>query len=335
MKVSDLGEFGFINRIARHYPTKRSSVLKGIGDDAAVLALSGNSVMLLSTDQLIEGYHFRLDMTDGWELGWKALAVNLSDIAAMGGVPIGYTVSLGIPTEKTTVAFLDDFYEGATSLGSTFDMDLLGGDTSQGGERLTISVSIVGEAPKDEVVYRDGGKEGDLVYVTGFLGDAALGLALLERGINRTNMENLLKRYQCPAPRVREGRLLAERRIPKAMIDVSDGLLADFHHILRQSGTGGEIELPLIPLSSGLKEKATRYGLDPLKLALGGGDDYELLFCVSPDKIEAVDQLREELSCPVTRIGKLSGEIDGIMVKDNKGWTRHVQPCGYDHFKST
>jgi thiamine-monophosphate kinase len=274
-------------------------------------------------------------MTNCWELGWKALAVNLSDIAAMGGVPVGFTVSLGIPTQTISVESLDDFYKGATSLGNTFGIELLGGDTSQGGERLIISVSIVGEAAKSEVVYRDGGKDGDILYVTGFLGEAALGLKLLERGINRTEIENLLKRYLCPTPRVREGRLLAERKIPNAMIDISDGLLADLHHIVRQSGLRGEIELPLVPLSSELKDKATRYGLDPLNLALGGGDDYELLFCVSPEKSEAVAQLREELSCPVTRIGKLSGGVDRIMVKDDKGCSKEVQPFGYDHFKTT
>jgi len=333
VKLSDLGEFGFIDRIAQHHPTKRTSVLKGIGDDAAVLALSEKSVVLLSTDQLIEGYHFRLDMTNGWELGWKTLAVNLSDIAAMGGVPVGFTVSLGIPTQAMSLAFLDDFYKGATSLGNTFGVELLGGDTSQGGERLIISVSIVGETAKDEVIYRDGGKDGDTLYVTGFLGDAALGLALLERGIKRTAIEELLKRYLCPTPRVREGWLLAERKIPNAMIDISDGLLADLNHIVRQSGIGGEIELPLVPLSSELKDKATRYELDPLALALGGGDDYELLFCISPEKRDAMDQLREELTCPVTRIGKLSAGIEGIMVKDEQGSITKVEPFGYDHFK--
>lgn len=334
MKLTDLGEFGFIDRIAQHYPTKCSSVLKGIGDDAAVLALSENSALLLSTDQLIEGYHFRLDMTNGWELGWKALAVNLSDIAAMGGVPVGFTVSLGIPTQKMSVAFLDDFYEGATSLGGELGVELLGGDTSQGGERLLISVSIVGEASRDQVVYRNGGKDGDIVYVTGFMGDAALGLNLLERGTNKTEMDDLLKRYLCPTPRVREGRLLAERRIPNAMIDISDGLLADLYHLVHQSGLGGEIELPLLPLSSEFKNKATRYGLDPMDLALGGGDDYELLFCASSEKSEIIGQLREEVSCPVTRIGTLSSKIDGIVVKDEKGCSKEAQPFGYDHFKN-
>jgi len=334
VKLSDLGEFGFINRISRRYPAKRASVLKGIGDDAAVLALSENSVVLLSTDQLIEGYHFRLDMTNGWELGWKALAVNLSDIAAMGGAPVGFTVSLGIPTHKISVEFLDDFYEGATTLGNAFGVELLGGDTSQGGERLIIAVSIIGEAAKGKVIYRDGGKAGDIVYVTGFLGDAALGLNLLERGVNKNEIENILKPYLCPTPRVREGRLLAERSIAHAMIDISDGLLADLHHLARQSGIGAELDLPLVPLSAALKESAIRYGLDPLSLALGGGDDYELLFCASPEKSEALDQLRDELTCPVTPIGKLSGEVDGIMVKDDKGCRRKAQPCGYDHFKT-
>jgi thiamine-monophosphate kinase len=199
---------------------------------------------------------------------------------------------------------------------------------------LIISVTIVGEAPQDEVIYRDGGKDGDALYVTGFLGDAALGLNLLERGVDRTEIENPSKKYLCPTPRVREGRLLAKRRIPNAMIDISDGLLADLDHIVHQSSMGAEIELPLIPLSSEIKEKAAQYGLAPLTLALGGGDDYELLFTISPEKSGAVDQLREEFTCPITRIGKLSRAMDGIMVKDEHGNIREVQPSGYDHFKA-
>jgi len=335
VKLSDFGEFGFINRISQHYPSKRASVLRGIGDDAAVLALSENSALLLSTDQLIEGYHFRLDMTTGWDLGWKSLAVNLSDIAAMGGAPLGFTVSLGIPAQRISVEFLDDFYEGATTLGNTFGAELLGGDTSQAGERLIIGVSIIGEAAKDKVVYRNRGKDGDILYVTGSLGNAALGLKLLERGINRKEIQDVLKPYLRPTPRVREGQLLAERSIAHAMIDISDGLLADLYHLVQQSGTGGVIDLPLVPLSAELKDRALRHGLDPLSLALGGGDDYELLFCVSPEKAKTMEQLQDELTCSVTRIGELSSEVDGIMVKDENGSTRKAQPLGYDHFRTT
>lgn len=333
MKLSDLGEFGFINRIALHHPARNDSVLKGIGDDAAVISFTEELVLLLSTDQLIEGFHFRLDSTDGWKLGWKALAVNLSDIAAMGGVPIGFTLGLGIPARRLSVEFLDDFYNGITSLGNTMGVELLGGDTSESGERFTISVAIVGKAFKDKVIYRSGGKDGDDLYVTGWVGDAALGLRLLEERVNEKGMERLLERHLCPTPRTKEGQVLAEREVPHAMIDISDGLLADLGHIVEQSKIGAEVELPRLPLSSEFHSWAAVYASDPMKLAFGGGEDYELLFSASPEKREAVDCLSRELACPITRIGRLSREIKGIVLRDEKGRATKAKPIGYDHFK--
>ena len=161
MKFSDLGEFGFINRIARHYPIQLPYILKGIGDDAAVISFSDDVVILLTADQLIEGFHFRIDATEGKKLGAKALAVNLSDIAAMGGYPIGYTVSLGIPSKRVSLDFLDAFYEGITSFGKTMGVALIGGDTSESGERFFISLALLGKASKGKVIYRSGGKDGD------------------------------------------------------------------------------------------------------------------------------------------------------------------------------
>ena len=334
MKFSELGEFGFIDRISLRYPTRHPSIIKGIGDDAAVISYSKDLLILLSTDQLIEGFHFRLGTTDGWELGWKSLAVNLSDIAAMGGIPVGFCLSLGIPTQKISVEFLDDFYKGITTLGDKVGVELLGGDTSESGERLTISVSLLGKASRGKVIYRGGGKDGDELYVTGWLGDAALGFKLLEQGVNQKGMENLLKRHLCPNPRTREGRLLGEREIPNAMIDISDGLLSDLNHIVSRSGIGAEVELPLLPLSSEFRSWAPVYEAEPLSLALGGGEDYELLFTVSPQKIEEVDQLRKELSIPITRVGRLCRDIKGIVLKDEKRRIRETKPLGYEHFKA-
>ncbi|MBW1678831.1 MAG: thiamine-phosphate kinase [Deltaproteobacteria bacterium] len=333
MKFSNLGEFGFIDRIARQYPAQNSSILKGIGDDAAVVSFSDDSVILLTTDQLLEGFHFRLDKTDGWSLGKKALAVNLSDIAAMGGVPIGFTLSLGIPTQRISVEFLDDFYKGIASLGSRMGVELLGGDTAEGGERLTISVALLGKALKNRVIYREGGKDGDGIYMTGWLGDAALGLRLIEQGVKKRGMENLLERHLGPEPRTREGQLLAERGIPDAMIDISDGLLSDLNHIVSQSRIGAEIELSLLPLSPEFQTWAAVYESDPLTLSLGGGEDYELLFSVSPEKSEELDRLSKELSCPITRIGRLSRKVKGIVLKDEKGRITKAEPLGYDHFR--
>jgi thiamine-monophosphate kinase len=334
VKFSDLGEFGFINRIARRYPIQSPYILKGIGDDAAVISFSDDLVILLTADQLIEGFHFRIDETEGKRLGAKALAVNLSDIAAMGGYPIGYTVSLGIPSQRIALDFLDAFYEGITGFGKMMGVALIGGDTSESGERFFISLALLGKASKGKVIYRGGGKDGDLLYVTGWLGDAALGLRISEQGGNRAGKENLLARHFSPLPRVKEGQVLAERGIPNAMIDISDGLLADLNHIVEQSGVGAEVDLSGVPRSPEFQIWARDFAADPLSLALSGGEDYELLFSVSPEKSIQVAQLSQELDVPLTCIGRLAREIKGIWLKDEQGRSKKAEPWGYDHFKT-
>ena len=332
MKFSDLGEFGFINRIVEHHPTRHPSILKGIGDDAAVISFADDGVILLTADQLIEGFHFHIEKTDGRKLGSKALAVNLSDIAAMGGYPIGYTVSLGIPSKRISLDFIDAFYDGMSSLGKKMGVALIGGDTSESGERLFISIALLGKAPKGTVIYRGGGKDGDLLYVTGSLGDAALGLRISEKGGSGEEKENLLARHLSPTPRVKEGQVLAERGIPNAMIDISDGLLADLNHIVEQSGVGAEVDLSRVPLSPEFQTWAKEYVSDPLSLALGGGEDYELLFSVSPEKSKEVAKLSQELFIPITSIGKLAREIQGIWLKDEQGRIKKTEPLGHNHF---
>ena len=332
MKLSDLGEFGFIKRIAERYPARHPAIIKGIGDDAAALLFTDNKLVLFSTDQLVEGVHFRLETTDAHALGWKCLAVNVSDIAAMGGTPVGVTISLGIPAQRIDVEFLEGFYEGLMSLATETGVDLLGGDTSESGERLIISVSILGRVPKDQVIYRSGGNDGDDLYVTGFLGDAAFGMIVLEKGGCDSDREALTARHLRPVPRLEEGRLLAQRGLAHAMIDISDGLLADLHHVTTESGMGAEVDLTTIPLSNALRTHAQTYNVEPLALALRGGEDYELLFSASPERRTEIEQLHQRSFCPITRIGKLSRRLSGIVLKDGQGRTVEAGPKGYDHF---
>ncbi len=333
MKLSDLGEFGFITRIASRYSTQHPAIIKGIGDDAAALCFSDKEVVLFSTDQVIEGIHFRLETTDEWKLGWKSLAVNLSDIAAMGGTPLGFTLSLAVPTQRISVEFLDGFYDGLFSLARKTGVHLLGGDTSRSGAALIISVSIVGTAPREQVVYRSGGKDNDDLYITGWLGEAALGLAILEGGNRGSDVESLVERHLCPVARLREGKALAEHKIAHAMIDLSDGLLADARHLARESGLGVEIDTSLVPLSSALKRYAGDYGADPLTLALTGGEDYELLFSAAMERRKDIELLQRECSSPITRIGKLSRWAEGVTLRDEQGRTRKADVVGYDHFR--
>ncbi len=252
----------------------------------------------------------------------------------MGGTPTGFVLSLGIPAERISVKFLDDFYQGLYCLGNKMGVELLGGDTSEGGERLIITVSLLGKADQEKVVYRDGGQDQDDLYVTGWLGDASLGLKLIEQGVKKGWAEKIIERHLTPMPRILEGRLLAERGIPNSMIDISDGLLADLNHILDQSKIGAEIELSRLPLSPEFQSRAGDYTDNPLNLALGGGEDYELLFSVPSKKRKEVDRLSRELIPPITRIGRLSKRINGVLLKDENGRTKKADPVGYDHFKT-
>lgn len=332
VKLSELGEFGFIARIGRRFPLEGGAVCQGIGDDAAILALPEQSHLLFTTDQLIEGFHFRLETTSARDLGQKALAVNLSDIAAMGGTPLGFTVSLGIPSARLSVEFLDEFYAGIAAMANQAGAALVGGDTSESGERLVISVALLGTAPEGKELRRSGACHGDDIYVTGWLGDAALGLTLLEQGRQDPHTSRVRARHLRPEPRLREGRLLAGRGIPHAMIDISDGLLADLGHLLEASGLGAEIEIAALPLSTDFQMWAGETAPEPLELALGGGEDYELLFCAGAAKAKDVEKLRAESTVPITRIGRVSREIEGIVLRDLEGSTTPVRPYGHDHF---
>lgn len=333
MKLSDLGEFGFIARVASRYQSSHPAILKGIGDDAAVLSCAPQDAFLLTTDLLLEDIHFRLHTTTPYRLGWKSLAVNASDIAAMGGVPVGFTLSLGIPAQRISVEFLDQFYEGVNGLAKVVDAHLLGGDTSESDERFIISVSVLGTVQRGKEIYRGGGKDHDDVYVTGWPGEAAMGLRILEQGRRAEGLEPIVERHELPMPRVKEGNLLAKQNIAHAMIDVSDGVLADMNHLVTASGLGGEIDLALLPLSTALRDTAGRYQEDPMALALSGGEDYELLFSAAPDKREAVERVAQECGCPMTRIGRLSSAFEGIMLRHQQGRVQKIDPAGFDHFK--
>jgi len=335
VKLSDLGEFGLIDRIASRYTTSHASTLKGIGDDAAVLSFDPNDVVLVSTDQLIEDVDFRLKTTSAANLGWKSLAINLSDIAAMGGIPAGFLVSLGIPSARIPLAFLDEFYDGLMRLAAEASCDLLGGDVSESGERFIVTITIVGTAKRGAVVYRGGGRDNDDLYVTGQLGEAALGLKILEAGGVTEGCEPLIQRQECPLPRLKEGLLLAQRGIAHAMIDVSDGLLADLNHMVTESGIGAEIDCTAVPLSAALQAGAALCKEDALELALTGGEDFELLFSAAPEQRDAINQVEQECMCPITRIGRLSQHSSGIVILDRSGAKRTLGAAGFDHFKKT
>ena len=326
MNLSELGEFGLIDRIAAriaHSP----GVTIGVGDDAAAVAPTPGHLTLVTTDMLIEGIHFDLSFTSAAELGRKSLAVNLSDIAAMGGKPRHALLSLALP-RSLTVEFLDDFIDGLLGLAAEYDVALIGGDTCASPGGLVISLTVMGEQLPERVVRRDGARPGDLVFVTGTLGDAALGLELLKAGVLRG--EGVARQLN-PPPRVREGLALAATGLPTAMIDVSDGLLADLGHILRLSGAGARLELDKIPRSDFLRSH-TAATSDPFSLSLSGGEDYELLFTAPPTAAAAIQSLLAALGTPVTLIGEITSS-PGIRTISVDGNDYQPRKNGYNHFQ--
>lgn len=328
MKLSDLGEFGFIGTIAAK-AAKNAGVIIGIGDDAAATLQTPGMCLLSTADMLAEGVHFDLDWSDPYSLGRKSLAVNLSDIAAMGGIPRHALLSIAIPATVPT-EFLDAFTSGFLDQAKKFNVALIGGDTSASRSGLVISVTLMGEQYPDMIITRSGAKKGDLVCVSGTLGDSALGLELLRSG-ERQGVA--VRRHLDPEPRVLLGRALAEAAIPTAMIDISDGLLADLGHILELSAQGARVDIKAIPLSSDYLELAGRFTTDRYTFCLGGGEDYELLFTLPPASLAQAQRIGTGTGSTVTVIGEITAD-NGLYVATPDGSRYAANITGYDHFST-
>ena len=338
MKISDLGEFGLIGRIQKLAPRKTSSMLIGIGDDAAALKITASHTLLITTDLLLEGVHFDLSYTDFFSLGWKSAAVNLSDIAAMGGIPRFCLTALGIPT-GISVEQITEFYRGFNALLKDYRSKLIGGDTCFSRKGLLVSVTALGEVEPKRIITRAGARPGDRIVVTGTLGDSAAGLELLRKtefGIRikksairnpQSAIQKLIARHLRPVPRVEWGRKLSLSGCASAMIDLSDGLSSDLLHICEQSGVGAEISADRIPLSDALHKLTGKLAKPAVHYALSGGEDYELLFTVPPGKVKKLRSLK----LPLTEIGLItSGKT--LSLVDNRGRKKPLLPTGYDHF---
>jgi thiamine-monophosphate kinase len=326
MKLRDLGEFGLIGRIAARTSCK-AGVKIGIGDDAAAIEPTEGLVTLITTDMLVEGVHFDLAFSDPVTLGRKALAVNLSDIAAMGGIPRNYLLSLAVPRDLS-VEFLDRFIGGMLEMGERFGVSLIGGDTCSSQQGVIISVTVIGEQYPDLVVSRSGACPGDLICVTGTLGDSALGLSMLQRGLRDGAA---ISRHLDPTPRVREGIKLAEARLASEMIDISDGLLADLGHILDLSGVGARLFLDKLPLSTDYLVRYSATSEDIYSLPLSGGEDYELLFTTTPGNIATVHALLKESGTGCAVIGEMDAD-PCLFLLTASGTEYTPVERGYNHF---
>ncbi len=342
MKLSELGEFGLIENIRKSAGWPSPPVLIGIGDDAAVLKVSSSASLLATTDMLIERVHFDLRYTDFYSLGWKSSAVNLSDIAAMGGLPRFCMTSIGIPA-SISAEQIAEFYRGCNALLRSSGAVLVGGDTCFSRKDLVVSVTVLGEAAKTGIIARRGAKPGDRIFVTGTLGDSAAGLEVLKKEVRtrrsrgksvpfvfrspRPALTRLVERHLRPEPRVEWGRDIALSRCAHAMIDISDGLSSDLAHICEQSRVGALISAEKIPLSSWLRRTADKLKHPLIHYALSGGEDYELLFTVPTSRIRKLQML----GLPLTEIGEIT-RTRKMMIVDGRGNKTLLYPTGYDHF---
>ena len=315
-------EFALIDWIQQRAGTG-GHLEQGIGDDCAIQRQHGDHDLLTTTDLLVEGVHFQRDWGTMYDLGRKAAAVNISDIAAMGGKP--QSLFLGLSRPATIGDHdIEQFLSGFMDEGKRYGATLAGGDTCASPGPLMISVTVQGTIPTGDAICRRGASCGDAVYVSGTLGDSALALQLLQSG--RQPGPFLAGRFHVPTPRVGLGRVLAQRQFATAMLDVSDGLLADLGHIIAASNVGVDLELSALPLSDPFKQAlAEDKGL--IDLALAGGEDYELVF-TSPLK-DLAGQLGR--ICPVTRIGTVTA-TPGIKILMDDGKLYHCQRRGFDHF---
>ncbi len=336
--VNELGEFGLIEHLTKDFGLKNPSSFKGIGDDAAIIR-NGDKLTVISTDILAEGIHFDLMYTPLKHLGYKSVVVNVSDIYAMNAIPKQVTVSLAF-SNRFSVEALEEFYQGVKAACDFHNVDLVGGDTTSSLKGIFISITAIGEGEKEKLTYRNGAKEGDILCVTGDLGAAFLGLQVLERekqiylsspgvqpdlGSNEYIIGRQLK------PEARKDMITdffpKANLIPTSMIDISDGLASELFHLCKSSGLGAILEESGVPIRPDVEEQAINFKLDPITCALSGGEDYELLFTVTPSDLDKVKYLPDIYIC-----GEMVKAEEGIKLHTKGGNIHPLKAQGWVHF---
>jgi thiamine-monophosphate kinase len=329
--IKDIGEFGFIKLLEQENRDFFNKVVKGIGDDCAVLEKDENTVLLVSTELFIEDIHFLRKKTPPYELGIKVVNASLSDIAAMGGDALFLFSCISVSPD-TKLDYMKDLYKGIKDACSRYKVDIVGGDTSRSLHRMAINVTVIGEMEKSRVVYRKGARPGDAIYVTGFLGDSAAGLRILkeELSVPEHAKRYLEKAHNMPEPDLKAGRLAAEHMLASAMIDISDGLVADLNHICEQSGTGAVLYLESLPISKELLSVQRYLPVSCQELALYGGEDYKLIVVVKAEKVDEFESLFKKHGLPCYRIGEITEEKGIKLVSHGRSSLLEVR--GYVHF---
>ena len=333
MRLSDIGEFALIERLAKIVGSERPGVLVGIGDDTAVLEGFGEALLLATVDAQVETVHFLREAIAPEQLGRRALVVNLSDIAAMGGRPVVALVSLVLPPEME-VAWLEQLYRGLREEASRWGVVVVGGNMARTSQHAVIDVCLLGRVERGELLLRSGARPGDLVLVTGTLGEAAAGLAVLQRlELDIPARQALLTRLYTPTPRLHEAAVIAKSKQATAMIDLSDGLSSDILHICEKSNVGVRLWAERLPVSEAVREVARRCGETALELALSGGEDFELCFTAPKAFAEALAKtVQSKTGTPVTMIGEvLPLEAERTLVLPG-GEEIALEAKGWEHF---
>lgn len=328
------GEIALIESLAREFGTPPPDVILGIGDDCAALAVDGDRFLLWTVDTLMEGVHFDLSYMSLEQLGWKALAVNVSDIAAMGGEPRYALLSLGWPPGRDRAGVLE-FVGGLKQAAIEFGVDVIGGDTVSSPGGVMVTLTVTGWVPAPEMVRRAGARVGDLIYVTGVLGESAAGLEILKSQVEvePALKTPLIQAHLAPRPQLQAGRVLARLRLATAMIDLSDGVATDLFHICRASGVGARIVAAQVPVSPQVRAAAPLINRDPLDLALKGGEDYQLLFTSPPEKEEVLLQALAKAGVPPPLpLGEVTAG-DRVLLVTESG-EQDISGAGFDHFRS-
>ncbi len=333
LKLADIGEFGFIDRIAPLGRLRAEGVVKGIGDDCAVISLAGPDHLLVTTDLLVERVHFLLDWGPPEIIGAKSLSVNLSDIAACGGVPRDAFISLAVPS-YIDVEWLEGFYAGMREVAADARVNLLGGDTTGSKGHLVINVAVTGLVPRDEVLFRHTARPYDVIVLTGPTGRSAAGCDMLLKGfrLRDESARPLIESHLNPRAHLKEGRMLAESHACTAAIDVSDGLSSDLRHLCTDSGVAARVREESLPLALDLISAGREMGKDPLHWILNGGEDYVLLAAVRRESLEDLKELARKRDCTIFPIGEFAPG-QGIELVRKDGTTQQLSALGWDHFR--
>lgn len=333
--VVDIGEFGLIDRIQKILPKiDHKDLIIGIGDDTAVIRIDEHRALLITCDIQIEDQHFRLNNISHYQLGRRAIAVNLSDIAAMGGKPTFALVSLGFP-KSFTLANFDDLFRGMKDQLAEFSAHIIGGNLSNTEKGLIIDITLIGEISPNQVMTRSGAKPGNRIFVTGYPGESGAGFYMLKkygRDYPR-QFDDFVQKHLQPIPRIGIGQRIAQSGLATAMIDISDGIAGDLNHICTMSSVGAEIYQEKLPLPAQLKMVESTTGKSVMELALHTGEDYELLFTMKNGipNLE-LESIMEATGVIVTEIGRIISKESGYYLIDLNGNKSPIHPIGWDHF---